>query len=146
MNPEIKITTERVGDFPLLLEVMMQLGIPGLIGPHLKRHGLQQGLSWGWITAFWLAHILSEGDHCKLPVRAWVRQAGETIERITGMKVGELDFSDDRLTLLLQRLSKPATWQEIEPVLGRNILRVYEMKPKQIRLDATTISGYHAGV
>ncbi len=145
MNPEINITTERIDDFPLLLEVMIRLGLPGLIDQHLKRHGLHQGLSWGWITAIWLAHILTESDHRKLPVRAWVRQAGETIERITGMKVGELDFTDDRLTLLLRRLSKPATWQSIETDLGRNILRVYELKPKQVRLDPTTVSGHHAG-
>ena len=145
MNSEIAITTERIDDFPLLLEVMIQLGLPGLVDQRLKRHGLHQGLSWGWIAAIWLAHILTESDHRKLPVRAWVRQAGETIERITGMTVGELDFTDDRLTLLLRRLSKPATWQAIETELGRNILRVYEMKPKQVRLDPTTVSGYHAG-
>lgn len=145
MNAEIKITTERIDDFPLLLEVMMRLGLPGLIDQHLKRHGLHQGLSWGWLTAIWLAHILTESNHRKLPVQAWARQAGETIERITGMKVSELDFTDDRLTLLLRRLSKPATWQALETELGRNILRVYELKPTQVRLDATTVSGYHAG-
>jgi len=145
MNPEINITTERIDDFPLLLQVMIRLGLPGLLDQHLKRHGLQQGLSWGWITAIWLAHILTESDHRKLPVQAWVRQAGETIERITGMKVSELDFTDDRLTLLLRRLSQPATWQAIETELGRNILRVYELKPNQVRLDPTTVSGYHAG-
>lgn len=145
MKPEVNITTERIDDFPLLLEVMIRLGLPGLIDRHLKRHGLHQGLSWGWIAAIWLAHILTESDHRKLPVRAWVRQAGGTIERITGMKVGELDFTDDRLTLLLRRLSKPETWQAIETDLGQNILRVYELKPKQVRLDATTVSGYHVG-
>jgi transposase len=145
MNPEIAITTERIDDFPLLLEVMIRLGLPGLIDQRLKRHGLHQGLSWGWITAIWLAHILTESDHRKLPVQAWIRQAGETIERITGMKVSELDFTDDRLTLLLRRLSKPTTWQAIETELGRNILRVYELKPKQVRLDPTTVSGNHAG-
>jgi hypothetical protein len=55
------------------------------------------------------AHILKENHHRKLPVQAWVRQAHETTERISGKKVGELDFSDDRLTLLLGRLSKAAT-------------------------------------
>lgn len=145
MNPEIDIITERIDDFPLLLEVMILLGLPGLIDHHLKRHGLQQGLSWGWITAIWLAHILTESNHRKLPVRAWVRQAGETIERITGQKVGELDFTDDRLTLLLRRLSQPGTWQAIETELGGNILRVYQLQPKQARVDATTVSGYHAG-
>jgi transposase len=145
MTPEINITTERIDDFPLLLEVMTRLGLPGLIDQHLKRHGLQQGLSWGWIAAIWLAHILTESNHRKLPVQAWVRQAGDTIERITGMKVSELDFTDDRLTLLLRRLSKPDTWQAIETELGRNILRVYELQPKRVRLDTTTVSGYHAG-
>ena len=63
MNPEIAVTTERIDDFPLLLEVMIQLGFPGLIDQYLKRHGLHQGLSWGWIAAIWLAHILTESDH-----------------------------------------------------------------------------------
>jgi len=145
MNSEINITTERIDDFPLLLEVMIRLGLPSIIDRHLKRHGLHQGLSWGWIAAIWLAHILTESNHRKLPVQAWVRQAGETIERITGLKVGELDFTDDRLTLLLGRLSKLATWQAIETELGRNILRVYELQPERVRLDPTTVSGYHGG-
>ena len=145
MNPEISITTERIDDFPLLLGVMIRLGLPDILDQHLKRHGSHQGLSWGWIAAIWLAHILTESNHRKLPVQAWVRQAGDTIERITGMQVNELDFTDDRLTLLLRRLSQPASWQAIETDFGRNLLRVYDLKPKQVRLDATTVSGYHAG-
>jgi transposase len=84
MSPEIDITTGRIDDFPLLLEGMIQLGFPGLIDHPLNRHGLQQGLSWEWITAIWLAHILTESNHRKLLVQARVRQAGKTIERITG--------------------------------------------------------------
>jgi transposase len=144
MNPEMNITTERIDDFPLLLEVMQRLGLPGIIDHHLRRHGLHQGLSWGWIATIWLAHILCQSNPRKQPVQAWVRQGQETIERITGMKVNELDFTDDRLTLLLRRLSKPETWQAIETDLGRSILRVYELKPERVRLDATTVSGYHA--
>jgi transposase len=144
MNPETNITTERIDDFPLLLEVMQRLGLPGIIDNHLRRHGLHQGLSWGWIATIWLAHILTQNNPRKQPVQSWVRQACETIERITGMKVNELDFTDDRLTLLLRRLSKPETWQAIETELGRSIVRVYELKPERVRLDATTVSGYHA--
>ncbi len=140
----MNITTERIDDFPLLLEIMVRLGLPGIIDNHLHRHGLQQGLSWGWIATIWLAHILTQNNPRKQPVQVWVRQAPETIERITGMKVNELDFTDDRLTLLLRRLSKAETWQAIETELGRSILRVYELKPEQVRLDATTVSGYHA--
>ena len=65
--------------------------------------------------------------------------------RISGQQVNELDFTDDRLTLLLRRLSKPATWQAIEKELGQSILHVYELTPKNVRLDTTTVSGYHAG-
>ena len=140
----MKITTESLDDFPLLLEVMIRLGLPGIIDRHLKRHGLQQGLSWGWITVIWLAHMLTEGDHRKQPVQAWVRQARETIRRISEQEVGEQDFTDDRLMLLLRRLSKAATWEAIETGLGRNILRVYELEPKRARLDNTTVSGYGA--
>ncbi len=145
MNPEITITTEHIDDFPLLLETMMRLGLPEILDRHLKRHGLHQGLSWGWIATIWLAHILSQGHHRKLPVQAWARKAQETIERLTGQKMCEMDFTDDRLTVLLQRLSKPAAWQKIETELGRSILRVYELKPKLVRLDPTTVSGHHAG-
>lgn len=141
----MKITTESLDDFPLLLEVMIRLGLPGIMDQHLKQHGLHKGLSWGWIATIWLAHMLTEGDHRKQPVQAWVRQAHETIRRISGQEVGEMDFTDDRLMLLLRRLSKATTWEAIETELGRNILRVYELEPKQVRLDTTTVSGYHAG-
>lgn len=145
MTTEITITTERIDDFPLLLEIMIRLGLPDILDHHLGRHGLHQGLSWGWIAAIWLAHILTQSDHRKRPVQAWVRQAKETIERISGQQVRELDFTDDRLTLLLRRLSRPANWEAIEKEFGRNILRVYELTPERVRLDPTTISGYHAG-
>ena len=140
----MNITTERIDDFPLLLETMQRLGLPSILDHHMRRHGLHQGLSWGWIATIWLAHILCQSNPRKQPVQGWVRQAHETIERITGMKVNELDFTDDRLTLLLRRLSKAETWQAIETELGRNIIRVYDLKPKRVRFDATTVSGYHA--
>lgn len=140
----MNITTERIDDFPLLLEVMQRLGLPAIIDTHLHRHGLHRGLSWGWIATIWLAHILSQNNPRKQPVQAWVRQAHETIARISGLEVNELDFTDDRLTLLLRRLSKPETWQAIEAELGRSILRVYSLEPERVRLDATTVSGYHA--
>jgi transposase len=109
------------------------------------RHGLHQGLSWGWIATIWLAHILTESNHRKQPVRTWVKQAQETLENITQQQVRELDFTDDRLALLVRRLSKPATWQAVEKELGQSIIRVYQLKPKNVRLDTTTISGYHEG-
>lgn len=145
MSTELTLTTERIDDFPLLLSVMQRLGLPGIFDHHLGRHGHHQGLSWGWIATIWLAHILTESNHRKQPVQAWVKQAHETIAKISGQTVNELDFTDDRLTLLLRRLSKPVTWQAIERELGQSILRVYELSPKNVRLDTTTVSGYHEG-
>jgi transposase len=146
MTTELTITSERIDDFPLLLGTMQRLGLPAILDRHLPRHGLQQGLSWGWIATIWLAHILSEGDHRKLPVQAWVRQAGETLLRISGLSaLTEWDFTDDRLALVLHRLSHPVTWAAIETELGQNIVRVYQLTPERVRLDATTVSGYHAG-
>ena len=146
MTTELTLTTERIDDFPLLLATMQRLGLPAILDRHLTRHGLQQGLSWGWIATIWLAHILSQGDHRKLPVQAWVRQAGATIRRITGLAaLMEWDFTDDRLAIVLHRLSHPAVWAEIETELGRNILRVYKLTPERVRLDPTTVSGYHTG-
>jgi transposase len=145
MNTELTITTERIDDFPLLLAVMQRVGLPEILDRHLKVHGLHEGLSWGWIGVIWLAHILSEGDHRKLPVQTWVRQAQETIVRITGLSgLTELDFTDDRLTKLLTRLSRPVLWQAIEQELGANLIRVYELPTERVRLDTTTVSGYHA--
>ena len=145
MSTDLTITTERIDDFPLLLSVMQRLGLPEIIDRHMGRHGLHQGLSWDWIATIWLAHILTESNHCKQPVQAWVKQAHDTIHRITGQPVRELDFADDRLTLLLLRLSKPGTWHAVEKDLGHSILRVYHLTPKHVRLDTTTVSGYHAG-
>jgi transposase len=142
---ELTIKSERIDDFVLLLEIMKRLGFPVILDRHLSRHGLQQGLSWGWLATIWLAHILSQGDHRKLTVRDWVRQAHEVLERVTGLDIRETDFTDDRLTLLLRHLSKPEAWHAIELELGQSIVRVYDLKPKRVRLDATTVSGYHAG-
>jgi transposase len=74
-----------------------------------------------------------------------VHQAHEILERVTGLDICEADFTDDRLTLLLRRLSKPEAWHAIELELGQSIVRVYDLKPERVRLDATTVSGYHAG-
>ena len=145
MTTEPTITSERIDDFPLLLAVMLQIGLPDIFDRQLKRHGLHQGLSWGWIASIWLAHLLTKSNHRKQPVQAWVKQAHQTIEKITGQTVRDLDFTDDRLTLLLRRLSQPEVWQAIEKELSQDIIRVYDLQTKQVRLDDTTVSGYHEG-
>jgi transposase len=142
MNPEI--TIERIDDFVLLIGVMLQINLPEIIDRHIPRHHLQQGLSWGWVSTIWLAHILSQADHRKLTVRDWVRQAHETLEQVTGLSIRDTDFTDDRLEIVLTHLSKEQFWQAIECDLNRQTLRVYDLEAECVRVDGTTVSGYHA--
>ncbi len=145
METTINVTTERVDDIVLLLKVIIKLNLPVILDRHIPRHWLQEGLSWGWVAAIWLAHILSQGDHRKLTVREWVGQAHKTLEKTTGLNIRDTDFTDDRLTIVLRELSKPEYWHTIERDLGQNTIRVYNLEQKRVRLDATTVSGYHEG-
>jgi transposase len=145
MATELTLTTERIDDFVLLIHVMLRLSLPEILDRHIPRHWLQEGLSWGWVATIWLAHIVSQGDHRKLTVRDWVRQAHDTLERVSGQSIRDTDFTDDRLTIVLRELSKPAYWHAIERDVGQNTLRVYDLEQKRARIDATTVSGYHRG-
>lgn len=145
MEEELSITTERIDDFVVLLSLMQQMDLPSILDRHLPRHWLQQGLSWGWTASIWLAHILSQGDHRKLTVRDWVRQAHSTLEQVTGLDIRETDCTDDRLTIVLRHLSDAARWQAIEQELGQHLVRVYDLEEQPIRVDATTVSGYRNG-
>jgi len=145
MREELSITTERIDDFVVLLKLMQQMDLPSILDRHLPRHWLQQGLSWGWTASIWLAHIISQGDHRKLTVRDWVRQAHSTLEQVTGLDIRETDFTDDRLTIVLRHLSDQQRWQAIEQELGEHLVRVYALEEQPIRVDATTVSGYRDG-
>jgi transposase len=143
MNPPLNVTSERVDDIVLLLEVMKQMGLPKLLNEYLPRHWKQQGLDWGWVIVIWLSYILSEGDHRKVVVRSWVAQRQRTIEQVCGIEISETDFSDDRLSIALKHISVEDVWQSIEQDLNRRTLRIYELPSETVRLDATTISGEH---
>lgn len=145
MTTELTLTTERIDDFVLLINVLLQLDLPAILDRHIPRHWLQEGLSWGWVATIWLAHIISQGDHRKLTVRDWVRQAHDTLERATGQAIRDTDFTDDRLTIVLRELSKPVYWHAIEQDLAQHTIRVYDLEQKRVRVDATTVSGHHVG-
>src|SRR5438132_1096644 len=145
MKEELQITAERIDDFVVLLALMQQMDLPAILDRQLPRHWLQQGVSWGWTATIWLAHIVSQGDHRKLTVRDWVRQAHSTLEQVTGLDIRETDFTDDRLTIVLRHLAQEQRWQGIEQELGEHLVRVYALEEQPIRVDATTVSGYREG-
>lgn len=57
------VRSERIDSIPVLIGVMVQIGYHPSIDKHIRSHGNQRALSWGWTAVIWLAYILSEGDH-----------------------------------------------------------------------------------
>jgi transposase len=143
MANAINIISERIDDVVLLLHTMIKMGLPELLNRHLPRHWKQTGLDWGWVAVIWLSYIVSQGDHRKVQVREWVKQRRYTIEQVCDLELRDTDFTDDRLSILLKRLSDDQTWADIERDLTQQTLRVYDLSVEQVRLDATTISGHH---
>ncbi|MDJ0573150.1 MAG: DUF4277 domain-containing protein, partial [Pleurocapsa sp. MO_192.B19] len=109
-NKNCQISSERIDDVVLLLNVMKQIGLPEIINQHLPRHGNEKGLNWGWVVLIWLSYILSAGDHRKVKVREWVNQRSYTLETVCDLELRETDFTDDRLSILLRRLSHDSSW------------------------------------
>jgi transposase len=145
MDATLELTHERVDDVPLLLGFLIQLRFPETLDRHLPPHPLHQGLSNGWLITIWIAYILSQADHRKSHVQEWVDRLEHTIETLIGQPLRPVEFSDDRLTLVLKRLSDRMVWPELEADLWHTQCDVYAVPPvRRVRLDATTSYGYHA--
>lgn len=142
MSEELTVITERVDDIPLLLTLEQRIRIPGLIDKYFTAHGNWQGLGPGMTTAVWLTHILSEADHRLSHVRPWVANRLETLRSSVGQDVTELDFTDDRLGLILTAFGEDARWMKFEAALNAHTLRVYDLRAERVRVDSTTTSGY----
>jgi transposase len=142
---EVVIITERVDDVALLIGQMVKMGLPEVLDRHIPRHWTQRGLSWGWTAVIWLAYIVTEGDHRTVSVETYVKGMQHTLSHLTAQVVEPLDFSDDRLSHLLQHLSKPTYWHRIERDLNARSIEVYAWPQDVIRCDATTVSGDHKG-
>jgi transposase len=140
----LQLTHERVDDVPLLLGFLSKLRLPEILDRHFPPHPLHQGLSHGWLTTVWIVSILSKADHRKAPVQAWVEGLRTTLEALIGQEVRTVEFNDDRLTLVLKRLSDRDAWQRLEADLWSAHCDVYALPVERVRLDATTSYGYHA--
>lgn len=143
MENKIKVISERVDDIPLLLAEIDRMGLTQIMDIHFPSHGNWAGLNLGAVSSIWLSHILSEGDHRLNHVQGWAEHRLESLSRCIGTAVRGLDFSDDRLGVILNRLSKDDPWDEFERELNRRVLRVYDLYNGQpIRLDSTSAAGY----
>jgi len=142
MNEILTVINERVDDIPVLQAQMQRMGLPALLDEYCPTHGNWQGLSVGWVTGIWLTHILSEGDHRLNHVKPWVQKRLGTLQRSTGQPVHALDFTDDRLELVLLAVSDDTRWAAFEAALNGHVLRVYDLQPEQVHVDSTRASGY----
>src|SRR5438445_355424 len=97
---ELVIITERVDDVALLIGQMVTMGFPEVLDRHIPRHWTQRGISWGWTAVIWLASILTEGDHRKVSVEAYLKGMHHTLSQLTAQVSEPLDFRDDRLSQL----------------------------------------------
>ena len=142
MSEAFSIITERVDDIPVLAANMEKMGIATLVDEHFQPHGNWGGISLGQVCCGWLAHILSEADHRMNHVQPWAEKRGETLRGCFGGAVSAQDFTDDRLEIVLDGLSEDERWAEFETAFNRRTVLVYDLKPKCVRLDGTTVSGY----
>jgi transposase len=138
----IELKHERVDDLPLLLGLLEQLQLPRILDQHLGRHHLHKGLSYGHLGIVWLAFLLSEADHRKIAVQPWTLYKQHTLEALLRQAVLPADFTDDRLGLLLRRLAR-ADWSALEADLWQACCLVFDFTFDRVRLDSTTVSGYH---
>ena len=114
-----------------------------ILDQYIPKHHKQRNLSWGYTAMIWLAYILSEGDHRKVSVREYVKRMSATLLTVTGLGMDELDFTDDRLGVLLKHLSENTYWEKIERELSERSIEAYRLPTETVRCDATTVSGYH---
>jgi transposase len=142
MNEIPTIITERVDDIPLLLEQMQRMGLPTLFDTHFPTHGNWTGLSLGWVSTIWLSSILSRGDHRMVHVEPWVSQRLYTLGATTGQPVTRVDFTDDRLEIVLRRLSDDTRWAAFESALNQQTVRVYDLATARVHVDSTSASVY----
>jgi transposase len=138
MNEIPPIITERVDDIPLLLEQRQRMGLPTLLDTHFPTHGNWTGLSLGWVSTIWLSSILSQGDHRMVHVAPWVAKRLWTLGTTTGQRVTRVDFTDDRLEIVLRRLSHDERWEAFESALNQHTIRVYALSTERVHLDSTS--------
>jgi transposase len=65
-----------------------------------------------------------------------------TLGATTGQAVTRVDFTDDRLEIVLQRLSDDERWSAFESALNQHTVRVYDLATERVHVDSTSASVY----
>src|SRR5262249_13059487 len=115
--------------------------VPSLLDAHFPVHGNRQGLSLGWVSTLWLAHILSRADHRLNQVRPWAETLHDTLHACLPAALRPTDLTDDRLADVLRALSDDEHWAAFEAALNAHALRVFALRAGAVRVDIPPASG-----
>jgi transposase len=134
---------ERVDDIPLIIGLANKLHVAEVLDHHMGTHRLQQGVNNGQLAVGWLADILSQADHRTSAVRDWANGLPHTLAHLLGHPIRAVECRDDRLGVVVHRLSNDETWDAIEHDLWATTVPASAFALTGIRLDRTTSSGDH---
>ncbi len=141
LTPEFRVV--RLDDLPPLFALLERMKVASIFDQLIPQHPSWVGdLSFGQVVVGWQVYILSESDHRLNHVEDWVEQRQDVYSACLNSAVRPLDFSDDRLADILDKLSEAETWSKFESQLNQQIIRVYDLNPERVRLDPSTISTY----
>jgi transposase len=135
------ISVERVDDVPVLFALLKRLEVAELLDRHFPPRHLWKGdLSFGEVVCVWLVFLASQGDHRLYKLQPWAEQRRLTLQSCLGKPLRDLDFHDDRLADVLDRLAQAELWDAFETDLNGHTVRVYDLDCSLFRIDATTVS------
>src|SRR5438552_548426 len=97
---------ERVDDIPVLLATLKKLKVAEILNRHYPSgHRWKGELTFGEVACVWLTFITSQGDHRLSRLQPWAEANLHTLGASLGKTVRPLDFQDDRLADILDRLA-----------------------------------------
>lgn len=135
----MKTKVERVDDLPLLIAEFEKSGLSNLLNAHFPDHGNWQGINGGKVTVGFLTYILSCSDHRISHVESWASERRVTLSHcLAESALTCKDFTDDKLTNLLERFSDDSAWANFEHAHNQRLINVYQLavESQPIRLDA----------
>jgi transposase len=139
----LTLTNEQINSVPFLLGVIEQMGIRDIIDAHVTPHGAWQGASVGPLVSIWLCHILAECEHRLVAVRDWVAERTQTFNPVLALTLRDTDCTDDRLGNVLSMLGDETTQATLDGAMLGKWGGVYRLPTETMRLDSTSVSGYH---
>ena len=156
----MNIHHEPIGDIPLIIQFCKRLNLEFIINKHFKIHGNHKGLSNGQLALGWIAHILTQNNHCKSPVADWQRTHKMILQALLETEIRDIDFEDCRLGRLLEKFADDSMWHALEESFYKNSFSILELDTqppknfreslsnengitKTIKIDTTTAYGHH---